>query len=340
MSFAVCMGFGISMEEVADHARAAESSGFSHLAFVDTPNIARDVHVMMTQAALSTEHIRIGQGVTDPWTAHPSAVANATASIGELSGGRVFVGMGAGGPFGKVMKARPLSELREAVEFIKAYSAGEEAQWRGTRMHSEWIRERLQVYVACNGPKACELAGEVADGAIIGGAITPEIVRWKLDLIEQGARNTGRDPGTIDKWVTTSIGVAESKDAASRRYSSFAVAKARGVYALLRKRTAAGEHLRRLLEQGRSGLIDELRKLYDIYDPYNLELSQAIRDGLVSQSVVDLFLLTGTSEEVCAQIEKLGDIGVKGIFNVLPGDVDAKSTMRDIGEKVMPRFSV
>ncbi len=39
--------------------------------------------------------------------------------------------------------------------------------------------------------------------------------------------------------------------------------------------------------------------------------------------------MTGTGEEVCEQIQRLGQIGIKGIFNVLPGDIDAITAMRD-----------
>jgi len=94
MRFVVGMGFVLGMHDVADYARCAEESGFSHPAFVDTPAAARDVHVMMAVAAEHTSHILIGQGGTDSCTIHPLVVANATASIDELSGGRAFVGIG------------------------------------------------------------------------------------------------------------------------------------------------------------------------------------------------------------------------------------------------------
>ena len=76
------------------------------------------------------------------------------------------------------------------MHFIKSYTAGEEAQWKGASMHSDWIRRPPPVYVACNGPKACHLAGEIADGSTIAGAIDPQIMKWKIELITKGARET------------------------------------------------------------------------------------------------------------------------------------------------------
>ena len=78
MNFVACIFRGPKMDDVAGYARVAEESGFSHLAFADVPNLSRDEHAMMTVAALSPDRIRIGQGVTDPATFHPVAIANAT----------------------------------------------------------------------------------------------------------------------------------------------------------------------------------------------------------------------------------------------------------------------
>lgn len=106
MNFTVGMGRNLRSDEVADHARVAEEWGLSHMAYVDQPNLSRDMYVSLTVAALNTHRIRIGQGVTDPFTFHPSVIANATATLNELTGGRAFLGLGAGGRFGKVMKPR------------------------------------------------------------------------------------------------------------------------------------------------------------------------------------------------------------------------------------------
>ena len=107
MNFAIGMGRNERMDEIAELSRLADEHGFTHATFVDEPYLARDVHVMATVAALNTKRLIIGQGVVDPKTYHPSALANAAASLHELTGGRAFLGMGAGGPFGKLM-VRPI----------------------------------------------------------------------------------------------------------------------------------------------------------------------------------------------------------------------------------------
>src|SRR5688572_26957618 len=94
-----CLGAGReeSGHEVAQIARSAEELGFSTFHVVDQPQLSRDVHVLLAATALATQSIRIGQGVTQLATVHPVVMANATATIDELSGGRAFLGIGTGG---------------------------------------------------------------------------------------------------------------------------------------------------------------------------------------------------------------------------------------------------
>ena len=230
MEFTVGMGRDESALDIAKLARTAEDAGFANLTFVDQPNMSRDVFVCMTIAALNTSRIRIGQGVTDPFTYHPSVTANATATVGELSGGRAFVGLGAGGPWGKAMKARPLQELRECIEFIKAYTRGKDAEFRGATMHSEWVGKPLKVYLGGYGPKLCQLAGELADGMMLASNADPVHIKWQLEQIEKGAAKVGRDPSEIDVWARGMIYVADSKDQAKKEVSGYAVNSASALW--------------------------------------------------------------------------------------------------------------
>ena len=97
LDFSVGLGRTESVHEIGEYARFAEDSGFKQLTLIDMPFVGRDVHTLMALSAQSTRAILIGHGVTTPITFHPMSIANATASINELSGGRAFVGLGVGG---------------------------------------------------------------------------------------------------------------------------------------------------------------------------------------------------------------------------------------------------
>ena len=115
MDFAVGANRNERMDEIADHARVAEESGFKFVTYVDQPFMSRDVFASMTIAALNTHRIHMGPGVLDLTTHHPLAIAGATASVDELSGGRVIVGIGAGGATGRTIRAEHLLTDFEAV---------------------------------------------------------------------------------------------------------------------------------------------------------------------------------------------------------------------------------
>ena len=116
MEFGVALGSNLKMQDIADYAITAEENGFTHLGFCRPAGTGSvDAWVSMTVAALNTKHILIGQSVTDPFTYHPLVIANATASVNELSGGRAFVGIGAGDAGAKgVFKPVGLKELRRS----------------------------------------------------------------------------------------------------------------------------------------------------------------------------------------------------------------------------------
>ena len=340
MNFSVGMGRSLRMDEIADYARVAEKSGFSHMTFIDSQNLCRDVYAMMTIAALNTHRIRIGQGVTNPFTRHPSVTANATATINELSGGRAFVGIGAG--FSSMMtmgmKARPMSEFRETIQFIKRYTAGQEVEYGGSKMHSEWSRRPIQVYMSSLGPKSLHMAGELADGVMLIG-VHPEIVKWGIEQIHRGAQMAGRDPSQIEIWARTMIYVAPSKKEARREVASYAATNACDSYrSLLRRDTPEVEELRRRLEAVEPGIVEEIKAVYDAFDPYQHEVIDAPHSRAVSQRVIDFFLMTGTPDEVCDQITRLGPLGVSNISTVLYAILDKKGMMRRIGDRIMPNF--
>ena len=338
MDFSVGMGRNLGMYEIASHARVAEESGFKQVTFVDQPNLSRDVYAMMTIAAASTLRVKIGHGVTDTYTYHPWVTANATASVNELSGGRVFLGIGAGGAYGKVMKPRPLKELREAIQFVRDYTSGKEAEFNGIRMRSEWIRETLPIYVASSGPKSCQLGGEIADGVILQIPLVPELLKSHVELVHRGAEAAGRDPSKIDIWVRTLIYVSDSKEAARREVAGYAITHAQTKYMSLMKDTPEASYQRELMETHYPGILDELMTIYKTFDPYQHELTDAPQNRLATQRVIDLFLLTGTPEDICEWIYDLGCAGVNNISTVLFTIYDKKGMMREIGDKVMPYF--
>ena len=339
MDFSVGMGRNLRIDEVAGHVRVAEESGFSQVTFIDSQNLCRDVYSMMTIGALNSRRVKIGHGVTTPTTRHPSVTANATATIDELSGGRAFIGMGTG--FSAVMtmgmKARPVSELRETVLFLRKYMAGQEAEFKGARMHSEWIRKGVPIFIGVVGPRALQTAGELADGVIFSG-LHPEVVKWNIEQVHRGAERAGRDPSEIEMWNRTLVYVADSKEEAHGEVASYAGTGLMAKYQVLVRDTPEVADLRRRIEKAEPGLLEEIHNLAKVWNNYEHEKTDASHARVVNQRMVDFMHMTGRPDDICERIEMLAELGVKNVSTTVFTIIDKKGMMREIGDRVIPHF--
>ena len=80
--------------KLAAYAIQAENCGFDNLWVTDHFG-NRNVYVTLAAAALYTNKITFGTGVTNPWMVNPVITAQAIATLNELAPGRVVLGMGA-----------------------------------------------------------------------------------------------------------------------------------------------------------------------------------------------------------------------------------------------------
>ena len=210
---------GVSPREplagVGDLARAVEDHGFDALWFIDHQLGMKDVYTAMTLAALATERIEIGAGVTNLTTRHPTVTANATAALDEVSGGRALLGLGAGWVAVRSIGREPerLGAVRRGIEDFRRLFGGEEAELHGTRVRLATAARQVPIYLAVSQPGMLRLAGETCDGAIVMGAADPEFCRWQLDFIYEGLERSGRarEELTIDLFVTMSVDDDEAR---------------------------------------------------------------------------------------------------------------------------------
>jgi 5,10-methylenetetrahydromethanopterin reductase len=191
---------GVPVTTTVELIREAERLGFGRCWVCDQGLDCRDAFVTLAAAAARTSTIRLGTGITHPYTRHPAVAAAAIASLDELSGGRAFIGIGAGGidtllPMG-LERRKPLTAVREMIQLTRALYrgqavdfAGDVFQLRGARV--DYARPGLEIWLAGRGTKMLTLGGELADGVLldfIHKDLLPEHVRW----VRAGASGTGR----------------------------------------------------------------------------------------------------------------------------------------------------
>jgi 5,10-methylenetetrahydromethanopterin reductase len=133
--------------------------------------------------------------VTNPFTRHPSVLASAIQTVEELAPGRVKFVIGTGYTSASTIgrKAATLGEMRECIATVRTLLTGESARFGETAGRLGYASgRRIPVLMAASGPKAIELAGEVADGALLLVGANRGIVTRALEHLDRGAKRAGR----------------------------------------------------------------------------------------------------------------------------------------------------
>ena len=95
------------LQKMVHLARVTEEIGYSHIWVGDSHLIWREAYINMTAMALNTSKVKLGTGVTNPLTRHPSVVASGYATLEEYAPGRTIVGIGLGDSSVETMGMKP-----------------------------------------------------------------------------------------------------------------------------------------------------------------------------------------------------------------------------------------
>jgi coenzyme F420-dependent glucose-6-phosphate dehydrogenase len=168
-----------------------------------------------------TSRAMIGTSVVTPtFRYHPSIVAQAIGTLGELFPGRVMLGVGTGESLNEVpatgMEWPPFKErfarLRESIELMRRLAREERVSHEGEyyRTANATIYNRPEVpvpiYVAASGAVAARLAGRVGDGFICTSGKAPELYREVLlPAVAEGLEKAGRAPDSIEYMIEMKV---------------------------------------------------------------------------------------------------------------------------------------
>ena len=160
--------------ELIDTIVMAEELGYSYCMVADE-GLMLDVYAVLGAAARVTSTIRLG-AVTNPYTRHPAATAAAIATIDEMSGGRAFVTLVAGGtmvlrPMGLEREA-PLAMVADTITALRLLWQGAPVTWQGRRLSLDDAQlatgaHSIPVWVAARGERLLAVAGRNADGLVL-----------------------------------------------------------------------------------------------------------------------------------------------------------------------------
>jgi coenzyme F420-dependent glucose-6-phosphate dehydrogenase len=168
-----------------------------------------------------TSRVLMGTSVVTPtFRYHPSVVAQAMGTLGCLFPDRVMLGVGTGESLNEVAPigiAWPdfrerFARLREAISLMRQLWSEEFVDHQGVyyRTHAATIYDKpaggIPLYVAAGGPQMAKYAGRVGDGFICTSGKGAELYRDQLlPALAEGARETGRDPESIDRMIEVKV---------------------------------------------------------------------------------------------------------------------------------------
>jgi 5,10-methylenetetrahydromethanopterin reductase len=312
------MGISISIgisprESLADWTRFTgelEQRGVEELWLIDSQLAMKDAFVGLALAATQTTSMRLGTGVSNLLTRHPTVTANAIAAIAELSDGRALLGLGAGDSavYGLGAKPSKVAEVEEGLEFFGAVLDGREGTWQGRGYKLAQDIPHTPVYLAVSQPRMCRLAGRLADGAIVMGPAQPDQLERQIGWITEGIEEAGRERSDVRICFIATLSARADRDQALADVRSWATGQAR--------LQASVKELAPSLEPFR----DEIKRAKEDYD-YGEHLSTRARhQDTISDDLVRTLAISGTVDECVQRTRALTATGVDDlIFPLLGG---------------------
>lgn len=294
----------------------------------------RDQFSLLTQLALQTDKIKLGTGIAPVFGRSPGVLAMTAATLDELSGGRVILGLGTSGarviehwhgePFDK-----PLRRLKEYCEIINLMMTGEKVIYegeifklqRGFKLLFEPVRKHIPIYIASISPKSMEQTGEVADGWM--PVYWPKSkFREGMETVRKGEEKAGRS-GAVEcvASITTIIepDIEKAKMQAAGPVSWYV--------------TNMGDFYHRMLTRNGFGAeVEAMRAAGAEHRPppfgTNPEIMAAMGDAMLSETAV-----YGDVDTVAAGLEERRKLGVDLPIISLP-QMENKELERTLGTLV------
>jgi F420-dependent oxidoreductase-like protein len=314
-------GLGMGRRDQLQVVQEAERLGFDSVWAAEA--YGSDAASVLAWLAAGTSTIKLGSAIFQMPGRSAAMTAMTAATIDELSGGRMVLGIGSSGPqvaegwhgqrFG-----RQLQRTREYVEVVRMALARDRVEYHGQtielplpdgpgkalKLTISPVQDRIPIYLAAIGPKNTALAGEIADGWI-HTFFSPEHVADLRALLEEGASRSGRSLEHFDMAPTVNVCVSDDRELARKLM--------RPVLALYVGGMGSREQnfYNKLVQ--RYGFEAAAKEVQDLYlDGKATAAGEAIPDELI-----DMVSLCGPSDVVRDRLAAFRDAGV-GTLMVTP----------------------
>lgn len=212
-------GFGLDSAEASAqtllrHAEQADRQGLDVVSVSDHPYFGDRLDAYAAISVLLGRTTRVAGlvNVTNPL--RPTAMlARTVTTLSELTGGRIVLGMGAGGSWEDIermgmARREPAAAVRafaESMTVVRLLSGGGAPVTFDGEFHQlvdipPATAPAPRIWTGSNGPRSLAVTGKLADGWIPGHAADwlSDRYRWSRPIIDEAAASAGRDPSDVD----------------------------------------------------------------------------------------------------------------------------------------------
>ena len=281
----VAFSGGLAPADIVECVTLAEALGYES-AWVAEGH-GGDQFAILGACALATQRIRLGTSISSVFVRSAPTIGMAAATVDQLANGRFILGLGSSHrvqvePEHGIAFMQPTARLRDTIAIVRALVRDGVVSHRGETVTIErfdlWfapLRPAIPIYVAALFPRLLELAGELAEGALLTWP-TPRTIARAVEHVAIGARRAGREAGAVDVASLIPCAVADSVAAARE-----AMRPAVGLYAGFFPR------YNRLLAE--AGFEEAVRAIKDAFDRGGREAAAKV----VPDELIDAVALAG-----------------------------------------------
>jgi F420-dependent oxidoreductase-like protein len=223
-------GFGQTAADELALARAAEQLGYDSVWTAEA--YGSDAATILAWLAASTERIKLGAGIFQIPARSAAMTAMTAATIDNLSGGRMILGLGTSGPqvsegFHGVRFGKQLQRTREYVAVVRMALAHDKVEFQGEtiqlplpdgpgkalKLSIRPVQKQIPIYLAALGPKNVALAGEIAEGWMPVFFSPENTAELRAPLLE-GAQRSGRSLEEFRTCPTVNVMISDDLESA------------------------------------------------------------------------------------------------------------------------------
>jgi F420-dependent oxidoreductase-like protein len=210
------------LDKIIEQAKIADDAGVYEISVAEA--WGRDALTILAVLARETKNIHLGTSIINNFSRTPAAIAQHFATLDELSGGRMIIGLGSSGPnviehFHGIKFEKPLTRTREYVDIINMLMREEPLNYdgkifnlqRGFTLRFKPVRSHIPIHLASVTPKSVQQTAEIADGWI---PIFFPKSQWKgqLEHFYAAVEAAGRKRSDVDVRNATGVSVSNDRD--------------------------------------------------------------------------------------------------------------------------------